>query len=211
MAASNSSGTAQIYRLKVQKETSIPYFVRQEKNGDTWMDTESFQNIEGYLKSVSMESYTYEGKTKYSLKVVMNDNMTDEKIIISFYMDNYTRTMLNCIAGAEDLSKVVRLEARKWGKSEKKYPTIFVKVDNQTVKWKYDLKEIPEVEKTTNKKGETVAWDDTDVNNFYKNVIDIDIMPKLNNTSTVQHTSTQNTSANIEPKTNWEAPDDLPF
>lgn len=209
MGASNSSGNAQIYKLKVQKETGIPYFFRQEKLDDKWIDTETFQNMEGYLKSVSMESYTHENKQKHSLKVIMEDNMNGEKIIITMYMDNATRSMLNGLAGSQGLDGVVRFEARKWGKTEKKYPTIFVKIDEKPTKWKYQIDEIPRVVETTNAKGIVVDWDDSDTNAFFKNVIDIDIMPKLKSGETRDESF--NTPVTSQPQTSQDDVDNLPF
>lgn len=208
MGASNSSGNAQIYKLKVQKETGIPYFFRQEKLNDKWIDTDTFQNMEGYLKSISMESYTHEGKSKQSIKITMSDNMTDEKIIITMYMDNATRSMLNSLAGAEDLSGLLRLEARKWGKTEKKYPTIFVKIDEKPIKWKYPIDEIPKIIETKNSKDVTVDWDDSDANEFFKVVIENDINPRLKaerSTHTYQPTTME------EPESEMPPHDDLPF
>lgn len=211
MGASNSSGNAQIYKLKVQKETGIPYFFRQEKLEEKWIDTDTFQNMEGYFKSVSMETYTHEGKTKQSLKVIMTDNMTDEKIIITMYVDNMTRSMLNTLAGADNFNDVVRFEARKWGKTEKKYPTLFVKVGGITPKWKYQLSEIPKVIETTNAKGVTVDWDDSDTNAFFKNVIDIDIMPKLEKHETHEPSKQETQSYNNAPMVEPLPEDNLPF
>lgn len=204
MGASNSSGTAQIYKLKVQKDTGIPKFYQQEKIDEIWQDTKSFNDMEGFLKSVSMESFQWEGKTKNSLKVIMADNVSDEKIIITMYMDNTTRSMLNSLAGADDLSGVLRLEARKWGKTEKKYATIFVKIDEKQARWKYEIDEIPKVVETQNSRGETVYWDDSDANEFFKGVIERDINPRLKNEN--QTAQTEEPEDQPEPVT-----DDLPF
>lgn len=211
MGASNKSGTAQIYKLKVQKESGIPKFVQQEKIDETWQDTQSFSDMEGYLKSVSMEQFTWEGKTKNSLKVIMADNVSDEKIIITMYMDNATRSMLNSLAGADDLSGVLRLEARKWGKTEKKYPTLFVKLDEKQVKWKYPIDQIPRTVETTNSKGVVVDWDDSDANEFFKGVIERDINPRLKNETQTNSYQPESEPEDESHKGTLPVVDDLPF
>jgi hypothetical protein len=42
---------------------------------------------------------------------------------------------------------------------------------NQSYKWAYDMKSIPEVEVITNKKGEFVSADDSEANEFFVNKI----------------------------------------
>jgi len=211
MGASNSTGKAQIYKLKIQKETGVPKFVQQEKNDEAWEDTKSFSDMEGYLKSISMEQFTWEGKTKNSLKVIMTDNVTDEKIIITMYMDNATRSMLNSLAGAEDLSGVLRLEARKYGKTEKKYPTIFVKMNGNQCRWKYPIDEIPKIIETKNSRDITVDWDDSDANEFFKLVIERDINPRLQSEPQYQPTQPSYSQPREQTPQQLENFDDLPF
>lgn len=178
MGLSNTSQNSTFVKLKINKETDTPVFYKMEKKGDSWVESEQFNKAEGVLKGIKVETYTHEGKEKMSMKITLQDG--DEQIIVSAGFNYATRSMLNSIAGCNSIG-LLELKAAKWGKGEKKYPTIFVTNNGQKTSWKYQMADIPEVEHVKNKKGEIVSSDDTDVNVFFKNLIEIDINPKTTN------------------------------
>lgn len=208
MGASNTSQNNAFYKLKINKETDTPFFYRTEKKGDAWVQTETYTKIEGYLKDVKVETYTWDGKENQSVKITLQDNTSDGSIIITTGFNNMTRSMLNSIAGCDAIG-LLELKAAKWGKGEKKYPTIFVSNNGQKTAWKYQISEIPQVEQIKNKKGEVVSTDDSETNAFFKNVISIDILPKITNEFEAEREMQKPNTKALEPIN--EPISDLPF
>jgi len=178
MGLSTESKNNIFVKLKIDKDTDTPFFYRMEKKGETWVESETYTKAEGYLKGIKVETYTWEGKEKQSMKITLQDPNADGAIVISAGFNNMTRSMLNSIAGC-DVIGLLELKAAKWGKGEKKYPTIFVQNNGQKTGWKFTMAELPQVEQVKNKKGEVVSVDDSEANDFFKNVINIDILPKI--------------------------------
>lgn len=205
MPLSNTSQNSTFAKLKINKETDTPVFYKVEKKGDQWVETQSFNKAEGFLKGIKVETYTWENKEKMSMKITLQEQSSDEQIIITAGFNNATRSMLNSIAGCEKIG-LLELKCAKWGKGEKKYPTIFVSNNGQKTAWKYRMDEIPEIEKVTNKKGEVVSFDDTDINIFFKNLINIDINTKIvNEFEAISETKTQSESTD-QPKVDTGLP-----
>lgn len=176
MGASNSSNQQTVfYKLKIVKDIDTPFFFRKEKKGDVYVEAEQFDTIQGYLTKIETGGYVFEGKEKKTFKIFMNDDAGDGRLSIESGFTYMTRSMLNSIDGATSIG-LVKLTARKWGKTEKKYPTVFVEVNGQKTKWAYEIKDLPQVEEIKNKKNEVVSRDDDELNQFF---ID-NIIPSIN-------------------------------
>jgi hypothetical protein len=208
MGLSNESKNNTFVKLKIDKDTDTPFFYRMEKKGETWVETDTYTKAEGFLKGIKVETYTWEGKEKLSMKITLQDPNADGAIIISTGFNNMTRSMLNSIAGCTNLG-LLELKATNWGKGEKKYATIFVQNNGQKTAWKFPMAELPQVEQVKNKKGEVVSVDDSEANDFFKNVINIDILPKITNEFEAER-EMQKPKAKA-PETINEPISDLPF
>jgi hypothetical protein len=214
MGAGNSSGKKfENYKLKIIKETDEPFFFKSEKQGDTYVLTDKYDLMSGRLVKVETGSYVYEGKEKKTFSIFLDDGGTSIKI--EGHLNGMTRTMLNTICGADSIG-MVELSAKLWGKKgEKKYPTVFVEVNGQKSKWRYQFSEIPAVEHIKNKKGETVSSDDSEANDFYINTVIPEINSKIQNEFLVESEMKQPVTQH-QTHTSETAPDspdlsDLPF
>lgn len=221
MGAGNSvPQTVLFYKLKINKDTDVPYFYRKEKKNDAWVETDTYSEMSGYITGIEIKEYTWDNQKKESIVISMKDNESDDKIIITTSFNNMTRSLLNSLAGCDTIG-LVKMKAALWGKkgAEKKYPTIFLDNNNQKTEWRYPINEIPAIEKITNKKGEVVSFDDSDCNAFFKQVINTEIIPKLTSPKEVKNEMEQPKMSEVyineNPKQeSWGVPDavdDLPF
>lgn len=209
MGLTNESKNNTFVKLKIDKDTDTPFFYRMEKKGEAWVETDTYTKAEGFLKGIKVETYTWEGKEKLSMKITLQEANSDSSIIISAGFNNMTRSMLNAIAGCDAIG-LIELKAAKWGKGEKKYPCVFVQNNGQKTSWKYKIDEIPQVEQIKNKKGDVVSFDDTETNIFFKNLIEIDINPKIVSEFEAEAAMKSNSAKKIEQPIS-EPISDLPF
>lgn len=176
MGASKSNDkNFELYKLKIVKETDVPIFVKKEKKGDSWVETDEYDMMEGRLKKIEAGSYVYEGKEKKTFAMFMDDGNASIKVDCS--LNNMTRKMLNYLSGAASIGNV-KLTARKWGKkdSDKKYPTVFVEVNGQKSDVGFPYDQLPKVEEIKNKKGEVLSKDDSELNDFFI----ANVIPEIN-------------------------------
>lgn len=218
MAATNpTQQNVLFYKLKIDKATETPYFFRKEKKGDAWVETDKFAEMAGYIEKIEIREYTYEGQTKESIVISMKDDVSDDRMVVTTSFNNMTRGVINNLAGCDSIG-LVTLTARRWAKkgADKAYPTVFVLNNGQKTAWRYQINEMPSVEKITNKKGEVVSFDDSDLNAFFKQVINTEIIPKLTSPKEVKNEMESHNKVSQETANSntWQAPDeisDLPF
>jgi len=147
-------------------ETDL-YFAGREKVGDKYVDIEERPTfIEGTLKELKVTDYTYEGKVHKVVKITLED--MNERCVLDFGFSSIGLNIINSLAGADSIGNVnLALYTSKTG-----YPSVAVKLngssDVKETKWKWDFKKdfAPKIEKITNKKGEVIQSDKTELVEF---------------------------------------------
>lgn len=193
MGAHNSENSkTNFYALKAKtSETDpTPFFGKNTKTGDGWKITETFNSFSGNLVKIEHSTYEHQGETKHKCKMTLKDG--EETNTIESNFNNLLYSLLNALASSESLGNILMtlfLGKAKIidGKEGKRYPSIWVKNNGVDLKWKYNFEETPKPKKVK-VGGKTVA-DDSEVVEFWKNVIVTEINPNLNLKSEVKPSS----------------------
>lgn len=165
MAASNSSNDKKkYYKLREDKTDNSPSkgemrFIEQVKTASGWTVGEEFNSMSGYLQSVSIKTYEYEGATKEALQIELLDN-EDDKTSLIFTLGFNTfmaQNILNTLAG-EELWNVLSFTA---GKPNNGYPTLWINNSGQKTKWKFSKENnnsdlIPKVTSSIDEEGNKI-------------------------------------------------------
>lgn len=210
-ASNNQSSSSNYYKLKEDKNDNSPSkgefrFFKQGKKDGKWGDSESFNSFSGTLIGVDISEYIYNGKKKESLQLKFKD--VGETNVVSLGFDSMiARNILNGLAGEPSLGVISFNCGKPREYNGKSFPTVYVKNQGgNLLDWKYsksknNFDQIPKVETTTDDDGNTIKVGVKKSNDFWKDVITKDILPKL-------------AGKDIAPKNEpiaVDGPDDLPF
>jgi hypothetical protein len=187
MAAYNSNSNASfkkrtLFKLVTDdKKHSPPTFIESVKDDKgAYVDGQSFDTLQGFLTDLAVESYTDKrGKEREWVKFYMTDDTDAEKeLVLSLGWNMLTRNILNCLA-SQDTIGLVNFSGWIQHKPEGDFDKVSVRVNGkrETSKWKYMLDEMPKPTEVEFK-GE-VMRDYSPADEFFKNVVKIDIVPKL--------------------------------
>ena len=158
MGAKNTSdNSSEYYKLKEDKRdnsaTKGQYvFFKQEKSAAGWGDGAEYNAMSGYVNSISIKEYEWQGKKKESMSIHMTDDEQGKPdFVISLGFDSLTaKNIINTLAG-EPLLGVIQFTAGKPSEyNGKTYPTLWINNGGQKTKWKYskengNLDKVPKV------------------------------------------------------------------
>ena len=183
MGAHNSTQSqTSFFALKAKTSDSDPtaFFGKNSKVGGQWTITERFNSFNGNLIDIKHSTYEYEGQTKYKCELIMKDNDGTQNILSANY-SNLLYSLLNSLASCEPEYIEMNLSLGKAkvidGKEGKRFPSIWLKNNGEEIKWKYEVADQPKADKV--KVGGKIVSDDTKVIDFWTEVIDNEIKPKL--------------------------------
>lgn len=205
-------------KAKTSESDATPYFGRQEKTASGWEVVGKYNAIDGHFRGIEYSSYEYEGATKWKCKMKFVDpDGTVTQLESNF--NNLLYSLLNSMRG-QDLDFV---EFQVWlgkakienGKEGKRYPSAKVINNKLDLGWQVDYKELPRPNKV--KVGNTVVMDDSEVVEYWKEVINKEIKPNIKDTPPDPEIKTpdpvtEQKETQYDPYANASQPnDDLPF
>lgn len=170
------SGTFYYLKLRGTKKGELPFFsVTQKDENGKYPEIKQVNSVSGHLVGIKKESYEWEGEKVNTFKLEMRDG--DEVYIVTFGYNMISRNMLNCLAACENISTV---ELKVYVDKKTGHQRMFTTVNGGKTGWKYESDVLtPMIEKVTNKKGEVVSTDTSELDAFFAKVIDNEILPKL--------------------------------
>lgn len=205
MGAKNTGYAGNKTFLKLKSKTSdtdpTPGFFKTEKVGDKWINTESFNSVDGDLVSIQHTTYTYENKQKDKCIMTFKDPDGSETNVDV----NFSSLLYGVLNSLCNLSKFDNVEIQTWlGKPDKRgkeWPKAGVKRHGEKVEWYYAIDILPKV-KSEEYKGHVIK-DDSEVIDFWKQRIS-----EINDMIGLQG---QNAPTPAPESTDASPDDDLPF
>lgn len=218
MGLSKGSGDNTTFiQLKGKKQGSKtdPHFALINKTDKGWKAVDKFPEFRGYLVGMEIKEFDYEGKTIENLVTKWKDQHENFQIE-QLFSSGITRNMLNTFAGFPgvlDLPISMKLYTNKSG-----YGSIYIEIDGTRVDWHTSPKDFPEVEAHKDKKGNVVHRDTTDLDDFFRNLMNTEVIPKITDVKIEQTSIMEDSEEEAEDfgmatpeDENEEEFDDLPF
>lgn len=156
-----------VYYVK-SKTKNAAYFEFSKREGDKILVDKrtSINRIEGKLSKIDMGSFTYEGKEIKNYKLYVVKEIKGKNILFILNM-NYTqvgRSIINSILGCSKPIDKIYLELYK---NASGYCSLKMLINGQKSVWKFSIDEQrKKIETITNKKGEFVSNDYSDLDNL---------------------------------------------
>lgn len=208
MGASNQTNTGgkQFFKLKEDKVDGSPTkgelrFYKQSKVDGKWVNTESFNCLDGVVKEIKITEYEHEGEMKKQLVVVLQD-VADTLEFSLGLRTNTANSILNTLAGDNGFDLKFSCGKPKESKG-KYYPTLYINTpDGGKTQWKYSVAELPKVT-TEVYKGNKIKVGQEEADAFWMEVVKF-VQDKLGS----KPTSAVQTNKESEPAPQG---DDLPF
>ena len=178
MALSNSKGGGNsgplIFlspRSKVKgadgKDTEVdPFFEvsRRGEDGKIKKSDEQPTSVEGDIIRLELTEREFNDNiTKHAI-LFIRDNAANETYYLDLPYRLATRALLNSLLSLSDV-KGINIGIYR---SKRGYETFSLRLNDQTVKWKYELKDLPQPEDILDKKGKKVKTDFSEVDQFFE-------------------------------------------
>lgn len=209
------------YKLKSKADaTNTPHFSKVEKVGDSWQETDTFNELFGVIKGVELKESEHNGKKYKILSLKITDQ--SENSILQMPFTNVTYSIVNCLINEFDINDEISLTLVKTKSTAngKDYynASCYVNQDGEMVKWSIDIKETPRPELILGKDGEPLlvngdkVYDKTKVEQYWVDKIENILIPKFKNASSEENKIIQDASPfEITTEFNEKEHDDLPF
>ena len=152
------------------KETHKSVFRVSKKNEAGKFDkVDDVYDLSGTITDIETRVTEWEGKKIESFSVNLRDG--DELYMVSFPFAITTRAMLNSLFSLDSFEnlEIGTYMSKPKTEGQKSYPQICVRQNGEIIRWKFELKDLPPVEKI-NFRGQTMS-DFTKVDNFFKDQI----------------------------------------
>ena len=132
------------------------------------------QTISGDLFKVEIGKGEWDGKPYKTVKLYLNDSDLNENYLIDLRYMSLSRNLFNALLNLKTYKGIsVSLYKSKGkpkdGQPAKEYSNISVWQNDQLIKTKYKSDEMPKADEITNKKGEVIQRDYTELNDFLEN------------------------------------------
>jgi len=157
----------EVYYVKSRTKNAA-YFEFSKREGDKILIDKrtSINRIEGRLTKIDMGSFTYEGKDIKNFKLYIVKEVNQKNILFILNM-NYTqvgRSIINSLLGHTKAIDKIYLELYK---NASGYCSLKMLINGQKSVWKFSIDEQrKKIETITNKKGEFVSNDYSDLDNL---------------------------------------------
>ena len=179
MGRKNSSNeSAPIFFLKlVGSVEEAPKFVQMVKEGDSYVQGDSFDTLSGEVVEFSIKTYEYtEGKKKVEgRKWVLRMVDLDEQLVVDFSMSSLSMGILNSLLSADSLSGNLEIKVYR---NKEGFDNAYVTLNGERLNWKlsYDeqkkmIKEIPFGGKVMKDKTELNEYLINEAKNYLPNII----------------------------------------
>lgn len=168
--SSNKLFIAKIKTKENDKEVA-PFFQLTEKNDDgKWVDCDKTKSLSGDLVKIQFEKGEYKGNEYDVIKLTLRDNEVKEDYLLDLRLNLLSRGLYNSLlnlAGSDDF-KGLSISVYETKKGEKTYPAVAVRQNDNLVKWRYSLDELPKV-KRIQVKGKADVIDSSELDDFLLN------------------------------------------
>ena len=145
------------------------FFGISEKVDGQWKTTTRFDTLEGYLESINVGEFVFDGKSNKTVKMVFT-NADGERVQVESTFTLLAYSAINSIAGC-DFTKQIKLKlyVRTRKDNGEKNAAIFIECGGERANWKYSPEELPKIVKVMVGKKEVI--DDSEVVEFYETMI----------------------------------------
>lgn len=168
MALGNKNNSGTLVTLKPvfkSKDGSYvsPFFrVKRKIDGEWVEDDEGVSSVTGNITRLNIKDAEYNGQEYKDIALFLRDPAENESYIINFRMNIATRTLFNALVNLDNPENVsISLYTDK----KSGYARYALRQNDDLVRWKFELDDLPDVEEAT-LKGKTIR-DYTDVDNFF--------------------------------------------
>jgi hypothetical protein len=158
------------YSFKIKsKDQPSPYFEVKHKNGDKWeLLSEKATRVSGNLIGVQHKENEHNGQTIKSVNLTFQD--ANEVYFVSVGYGYLGRGLFNMLLSLKTFTGVEISLYKTKGKGDKEgFHTASLRQNGELVKWKFELKDLPEIKKIKIK-GQMVG-DTEAIDAFYENQI----------------------------------------
>lgn len=170
----NNQNNGKLYILKIrtqdeQKQSIPPTFDVLEKGEENWSVTANETQVAGNLTKLDLEKRDnpkVPGEQYDVIKMYLNDEEKDETYLLDLRFNLLSRSLFNSLLSLEEFDNL-KISLYESKKGEKTYPAISLRRGDEMVRWKHDLKSLPEVEEIKDKKGNVVKRVYDELNEFY--------------------------------------------
>lgn len=204
MGLRNETKTGNYIKIITDEKTGYPNFCLMVNK----VPTNPSNVFEGTMKYIAISGYVWEGKHVDTVEIILGDGGENYQLEMGF--TPVCRSILNSLAGCNMIGDVVmKVYLGKANENGKRYPKAYVEVDGKQASWKYQPADVPKMEVIKNGKGEFLAYDDAEINEFFKRMIVEDIEPKIKDVEMVKR-EMGGVPADVPENFNTEV-DNLPF
>ena len=163
-----SSNNAYWIKIRGLKKGEPEAYFEVKKGED--LQTASY--VEGHITKLEASGYEFEGKFRNTFNLTLQDD--EGSYILQSAFTNIGRTILNSLAGAEQLGDIkLSLYINKKG-----FKSVWVENNGERTEWKYPIDEqMDMVEEVKNKAGEVLQKDYSALEQFYIDTV----IPKIAN------------------------------
>jgi hypothetical protein len=145
------------------------FFGISEKVDGQWKTTKRFDTLEGYLDSISVGEFVFDGKSNKTVKMVFT-SADGERVQVESTFTLLAYSTINSLAGCDYTKRIkLKLYVRTRKDTGDKNAAIFIECDGVRADWKYTPDELPKIVKVMVGKKEVI--DDSEVVEFYENLI----------------------------------------
>jgi hypothetical protein len=177
MALTNSTHTSAKYvKLFAGKKNEKPYFGLKGGKDVNYKVISEHDTMDGYIKSVELGSFVFEGETKDTVKLTFTDADNELFVVEGNLNTSIMKSLLNTIAGLPELAPklVMKLYVNK-----NDFPSLYITdSNNNRLDWKYPLDKLPKPIAYTTPSGKE-EFDSANVIAWYKKLITDEIIPSL--------------------------------
>ncbi len=133
-----------------------------DKDGNPTKLPETCRAVSGDLTGIQFKTREFNGKSSDHTILFIRDAGANETYYIDFTSRLSTRSLFNALLNLEN-PKGITISIYR---SKKGFESFGVEQDGKNIKWKHSLDALPKAEKITNKKGEVVQTDFSEVDAF---------------------------------------------
>lgn len=163
----NSNNKLLILKLKTADAEKKPvpvHFEITEKVDDKWTVTGEDKDVSGTLTKIELYEREWEGVVTPLVKIFLEDSEAQECYLLDLRYNMLSRNLFNNLLSLQSFENLkISLYDRK--KEDKTYPAVSVRQNDALVNWKFEIKDLPPVEKVKVGKKEVTNFDN--LNDFF--------------------------------------------
>jgi hypothetical protein len=179
-------------------ELEKPHFEisRVNEEGKIVQTTETCSKVTGDLTKIEFKSREIKGVSSRHVILYISDADTKETYYLDLSMRISTRALMNAML---NLTSAKNIGVSLY-RSKKGYESFGLEQDGVSVKWKFELKDLPEADVIKDKKGVVVKTDFSEVDAFMETELKA-VAERLFGPESTKASAPANTAANTQPTT----------